>query len=157
MSVCWNTFIAVTTWESIDLDMILENGDQPFKSLNQCRLLRGDHLPRIVNIYSNSVDVFLLNNTTGEITLTTYLVSLKNIEGCLNIGSRALFIISAYIFGLIWKKDFTYFTYLVYLFDSHSKDYEGNISQNDFETLNDNSSVLDVQIILSLRKPLIQN
>ena len=58
MSVCWNTFIAVTTWESIDLDMILENGDQPFKALNQCRLLRGDHLPRIVNIYSNSVDVF---------------------------------------------------------------------------------------------------
>ena len=71
----------------------------------------------------------------------------------MNIGSRALFIISGYIFGLIWKKDFTYFTYLVYLFDSHSRDYEGNISQNDFET----SSVLDVQIILSLRKPLIQN
>ena len=61
MSVCWNLFISVTTWESFDLDMILENGDQPFKSLNQCILLRGDHLPRIVNIYSNSVDVSLKN------------------------------------------------------------------------------------------------
>ena len=32
--------------------------------------------------------------------------------------------ISGYIFGFIWGKD------CVYLFNSHSKGYEGNISQN---------------------------
>ena len=59
------------------------------------------------------------------------------IESYLNIGSGALQMISGYIFGIIYGKD------CVYLFDSHSKDYEGNISQNGsailmkFETLDD--------------------
>ena len=76
--------------------------------------------------------------------------------------------ISGYIFGIIWEKG------CVYLFDSHSKDYEGNISQNrisNFDDLQDyikliycisehsifrfNSSVLAVQIILE--KPFNQN
>ena len=46
------------------------------------------------------------------------------IESYLNIGSGALLIISGYIFGIIWGKD------CLYLFDSHSNDYKGNISQN---------------------------
>ena len=46
------------------------------------------------------------------------------IESCLNIGSGALLMISGYIFVIIWEKD------CVYLFDSNSKGYEGNISQN---------------------------
>ena len=81
---------------------------------------------------------FLLDNKDGEITLSAYLVSLKEvIESCLNIGSGALLIISGYIFGLIYRKE------CVYLFDSHSKDYKGNISQNGsailtkFETLDE--------------------
>ena len=127
MSVCWSTFISITIWDGTDLDMILENGDRLFKSLNQYRLLGVDDLPRSVDIYSNSVDIFLLDNKTGEITLNAYLVSLKEIiESCLNIWSGALLIIrliiSGYIFGILWEKDF------VYLFDSHSKDDEGNIS-----------------------------
>ena len=48
----------------------------------------------------------------------------KNIESCFNFGSGALLIIGDYIFGLIWGKD------CVYLFDSHRRDYEPNISQN---------------------------
>ena len=118
--------------------MILENGDRLFKSMNQYRLLEVDDLPRTVDIYSYPVDIFSLDNKTGEIKLNTYLVSLKEIiESCLNIGSGALLIISGYIFGLIWGKE------CVYLFDSHSNDYEGNISQNGstilmkFETLDD--------------------
>ena len=42
MSVCRNTFTSLTTWESADLDMKLENGDRLFKSLNQYRLLGVD-------------------------------------------------------------------------------------------------------------------
>ena len=59
-------------------------------------------------------------------SLNADLISLKeNIKSSLNIGSGALLIIGAYIFGLIWGKD------CVYLFDFHSRDYEGNISQNE--------------------------
>ena len=49
--------------------MILENGDQLFKSLNQYKLLGVDDLPTTVNIYGHSVDIFLLDNKTGKITL----------------------------------------------------------------------------------------
>ena len=91
--------------------------------MNQYTLFGVDDLPRAVNIYSYSVDIFLLDNT--EITLNAYLVSLKKfIESCLNIGSGPLLKISGYIFGLIWGKE------CVYLFLSHSKDYKVNISQN---------------------------
>ena len=59
------------------------------------------------------------------------------IESCLKIASGELLIISGFTFGSFWGKD------CVYLFDSHSKDYEGKISQNGsailmkFETLKD--------------------
>ena len=92
--------------------MILENGDRLFKSLNQYRLLGVDDLPRTVNIYGYSVDIFLLDNKIGEITLNAYIISLREIiESCLNIGSGALLMISGYIFGIIWEKDFV--TYLI--------------------------------------------
>ena len=59
--------------------------------MNQCRLLGVDDLPRTANIYDHSVDIFLLANKTGEITLSAYLISLREIiESCLNIGSGAL-------------------------------------------------------------------
>ena len=47
-------------WDGTDLDMILENGDRLFKSLNQYRLLGVDDLPRTLNIYSYSVDIFFI-------------------------------------------------------------------------------------------------
>ena len=58
MSVCCNTFMSVPTCDGTELDMILENGDRLFKSLNQYRLLEVDDLPRTVNIYNYSVDIF---------------------------------------------------------------------------------------------------
>ena len=59
-----------------------------------------------MNIYSYSVDIFLLDNKTGEITLNA--VSLKEIiESCLNIGSGALLIFLDF-FG-----DEIVFTYLI--------------------------------------------
>ena len=74
--------------------------DRLFKSLNRYRLLGVDDLPRTVNIYSHSV------------TLNAYLISLREIiESCLNTGSGALLMISGYIFGIIWGKDFV--TYLI--------------------------------------------
>ena len=50
--------MSVTTCDGTELDMILENGDRLFKSLNQYRLLEVDDLPRTVNIYNYSVDIF---------------------------------------------------------------------------------------------------
>ena len=59
MSVCWNSFISETTWDGgTDLDIILENGDRLFKSLNQYRLPGVDELTSTVTVYGHSVDIF---------------------------------------------------------------------------------------------------
>ena len=125
----WNFEVLVSNSgyaPSTDPDIISENEDRLFKSLNQYRSIGVDDLPRTVNIYSYPLDIFLLDSKTGEITLNAYLVSLKEIvESCLNIGSGALLIVSGYILEPIWGKE------CVYLFDSHTKDYEVNVSQNE--------------------------
>ena len=125
----WNFEVLVSNSgyaPSTDPDIISENEDRLFKSLNQYRSIGVDDLPRTVNIYSYPLDIFLLDSKTGEITLNAYLVSLKEIvESCLNIGSGALLIVSGYILEPIWRKE------CVYLFDSHAKDYEVNVSQNE--------------------------
>ena len=122
-SVCCNTFTSVTTWDGTDLDMILENEDRLFKSLNQYRLLGVDDLRRTVNIYGHWVDILLLDNKTGEMTLNAHLISLREIiESCLYIESGALLTISRYIFRIFGGKD------CVYLFASHSKDSEINMT-----------------------------
>ena len=92
--------------------MILENGDRLFKSWNQYRLLGVDDLPRSVDVYSHAVDIFLLDNKTGEITLNVYLVSSKEIiESCFNIGSGALLTKSGYVLEFFGEK--AVFTYLI--------------------------------------------
>ena len=106
MSVCWNSFISETTWDGgTDLDIILENGDRLFKSLNQYRLPGVNELTSTVTVYGHSVDIFL-DNKTGAIILNAYLIYLGEIiESCLNIGSGESLMKSGYIFGIIWGKD----------------------------------------------------
>ena len=70
--------------DGTDLDMILENGDRLFESLNLYIFLGVDNLPRTVNVYCYSLDMFLLDSKTGEIKLNAYVVSLKYIiKSCL--------------------------------------------------------------------------
>ena len=57
MSVCWSTFISVTTWDETGLDTILESENRLYKFLNQCILLGVDDVTWAVNIYSYSVDI----------------------------------------------------------------------------------------------------
>ena len=118
--------------------MILENGDRLFKSLNQYRFLGVDDLPRTVNMYSYSIDIFSLDNKTGEITLNACPVSLKEIiENYLNIGSGALLIIICYIFRLIGEM--SVFTYLIIIASIMKEIFSqnGNAILMKFETLDD--------------------
>ena len=63
-----------------------------------------------------------LENKTGGITAGAYLVSISEIaNGAYPNGAGALLIVTNYILGLIWENN------SVYLFDSHSKDENGNL------------------------------
>ena len=61
----------------IDLDFILKREDQLYKSLNKFRYLSVDDLPNQVFAEVHAVDVELLELKKGEITMKTYLISLK--------------------------------------------------------------------------------
>ena len=79
MSICWSVVKAIARWDSDDLDRNLQNGDCLFKFLSKFRLLGVEDLPAEVNICSHVVRIDLLENKTGEITLSMYLISLIEI------------------------------------------------------------------------------
>ena len=100
-------------------------GDQLFKSLNMFRVVVIKDLPARVSIYDSAVNIVFLENKTGEITLNVYFISMADILSTFsNHGKGALLTISGYVLGITWGRNY------FYLFDSHSKDGEGNISQN---------------------------
>ena len=69
-----------------------------------------------MNDYSHSIDTQLLENKTGEITLSRYMTSTVDIVGnCSNLGNVALLMINGYALGVIWGKS------CFFLFDPHSK------------------------------------
>ena len=89
------------------------------------RILGVDDLPARVSIYDRAVDIVFPENKTGEITLNVYLISMTDILSTWsNHGKGALLIISGCVLQIIWERN------CFNLFNSHSKDGEGNISQN---------------------------
>ena len=76
-------------------------------------------------VENSSINVEFLENKTGEITGGAYLISVSEIvNNAQHVGAGALIIVSNYILGLIWGND------AIYLFDSHSKYENGNLSSS---------------------------
>ena len=91
MADCWSFIKSISRWNSIDLDHILEKGNELFKSLNKFKLHGVEDLPTKIEIYSHSIDIALLENRTGAITSSTYLTSIGDIVGNYsNLGNGAL-------------------------------------------------------------------
>ena len=68
----------------------------------------------------------LLENKTGEITAGAYLLSIAEIlYSVQQAGTGALLIVNNYVLSLIWGNNST-----IYLFDSHSKDENENLSSS---------------------------
>ena len=106
MAVCWSFTKSISRWDSNDLDRILRKGDELFKSLNKFKLLGVEDLPTKIGIYSHSTDIALLENRSGEITLSICMTSIGDIVGnCSNLGNGALLTINGYALGVIWGRN----------------------------------------------------
>ena len=71
------------------------------------------------------MNVQFLEIKTGEIIAKAYLLSIVEILNSVQqIGTDALLIVNNHILGLIWEND------SIYLFDSHSKDENDNVSSS---------------------------
>ena len=67
-ALCWSTVKRVTIWKTMDMDYILEKGDELYKSLNMHIPLNIDELPQHVNIEGCLLTVRLLSQQQGNIS-----------------------------------------------------------------------------------------
>ena len=112
-------------WDKFDLDYILRKGDQLFEFTGKFTYLGIENLPQEYSTENVSVTVKFLENKTGEITAGEYFLSITEIVNSVDqIWTAALPIVNNYILGLIWRTDSPY------LFDSHNKDENGNLSSS---------------------------
>ena len=122
LSITWTLLRSPGLWDKFNLDSILGKVDQLFSFTGKFRYLGMEDLPQESLVQNSSINVEFLENKTGEITAGAYLISVSEIvNGVQQIGAGAILIASNYILGLTWEND------SIYLFDSHSKDGNGNL------------------------------
>ena len=101
-AIIWSTVRKVTIWKGLDIDNVLNNGDQLFKSLNKQTVLSADELPNKIDIYGQCLNVRKLCNQPGvlttNITSTSLLVCYSN---CADTGNGATLFINGCTFSLI--------------------------------------------------------
>ena len=82
-----------------------------------------EELPQEFFLEDFAVNVQFLEIKTAEITAGAYLLPILEIVNSVQqIGTGALIVVNNYILGLIWGNG------SMYIFDSHSKDENGNVS-----------------------------
>ena len=88
-----------------------------------------EDLPQGFLVENSSINVEFLENKTGEITTGAYLIPIsETVNGIQQIGAGALLIASNYVSDLTWGN------VCVYLFNSHSKVENGNLSSSGVAT-----------------------
>ena len=95
----------VFTWNTHDLDYVLESGDQLYKRLNTNNILSVDDLPHNVVVERYALTTTLLENETGIMNIIGDLDFLE--QSYLNVsdtGNGLIFFINEYTFSLIWSK-----------------------------------------------------
>ena len=139
-AIAWSTVRKVTIWKALDLDNVLNNGDQLFKSLNKQTVCSADELPNKIYIHGQCINVKKLCNEPGLLTTDITSSSLQECySDCADTGNGAILFINGYTMSLIWSK------LAFFLFDSHSRASNGCISPNGTSVLLKFKSLKDVQ------------
>ena len=151
-SICWSTVRRVALWKNTDLDYILINGDEIFKKLGKNCYLAFEDLPRYVTSGNTNFAINMLVNEQGELTSNTKSTFLHSSFTRSDRGDGLLFMTSGYTFCIIWNKT-NYF-----LFDPHSRNYNGVFTANGTSILLKFSSVTQLQnYIYEIYYPLRQS
>ena len=103
ISVSWTLFKSPGFGNKFDLDYMLGKGDKLFKFTDKLKCLEVEDLLQQFMIENCPIYVELLENKTGEITASAYLLSIAEIvSSARKIGTGALLIVEDYILDLIW-------------------------------------------------------
>ena len=124
--MCWTTVRKITLWKDFDLDFILHKGDKVYKDVNINRYLNVDELPTKIVIDNSHFDIFVicaedfLGSSLLEDTdtiINTDLFFSDNVTGI-------ILFIEGYCVSILKESNNRQ---VIYAFDSHSRDSEGNI------------------------------
>ena len=120
----------ISRWTSDTLDSIVEQGNELFKSINKHRYLGAEDIPVTVNVYDLAINVSLNFNVHGFLSRQddhqAILQNYVHENQSLNSGF------------LIWLSNFCIYVHIqhqskkivYYLFVSHARDREGQLSEN---------------------------
>ena len=124
-SITWSVIRRIGLWNTSDLDFILFEGDKLYKNVGATSFLSADDLPQSVDVENNKITVEKLRFYQSDImkyTTERFLTQSFNSEE--NNGDGFLLFIDGFTMSVIWNK--AYF----FLFDSHSRNIDGKISEN---------------------------
>ena len=122
-SIAWSAIRRVALWNTTDLDFILSEGDQLYKGLSVGTFISADELPQTIDIENNVVYVEKLRFQQGTMRHTEKFFS-SSYDSNINNGNGFLLFIDGYTLSVIWNKA------NFFLFDSHSRNKDGQISEN---------------------------
>ena len=120
-ALCWTQTKQISHWVRRDLDHILVEGDNLYKSLHTSDMLSVDQLPAFVKMYNHDIPVQYLRLETQLATLINGDSFLRDL---LTTGGN-----NGITLCLLFMEGFTTAIILLsncyYLFDSHSRDKRG--------------------------------
>ena len=124
-AIGWSAIRRVGLWSMTDLDHILIEGDKIYKSLNSTKYLSIEDLPHTIMI--NSINLIMVKLNVYQYSLLS--VSNNSVLNELyrneeNHGQGMILIFDMFTISIIWNKA------NFFLFDSHSRDVNGNIIEN---------------------------
>ena len=114
-------------WNSDDIDFIVKEGDNLYKSLNKNTYLMVPDLPEFVPMFESQVKVTYLENEYDFLSISTILRFLSCNDS--TNGDGLLFFIKGICVSIIWREK------CVYLIESHSRNHLGQITPNGFSVL----------------------
>ena len=142
-SICWSKIMKVCYWKPCDLDYVLKKGDQLFKNVGLYRYLSPDELPRELQIGSCIVRVSYLQNSTVEIKTSKSDFLRPSFVQFSDKSNGVIFFVNQLTFSIVWCAS------SFYIFDSHSRDDVGKLSQEGVSILMRFSSLRQVQNYIS--------
>ena len=123
-SIAWSAIRRVALWNTTDLDFILSEGDQLYKGSSVSTFISADELPQTIDIENNVVYVEKLRFQQGTTTRHPEKFFSSSYDSNTNNGNGFLLFIDGFTLSVIWNKA------NFFLFDSHSRNKDGQISEN---------------------------
>lgn len=133
-AIVWSAVYKVYLWTSWDLDYILDNGDDFYKSMHATGAIAFDELPNSITVEGVQLDMTFLDSINGELTM-----SQSNFLQFNEVQTGIMFMTSGFTTSILRNKSH------IFIFDSHSRRSDGFFTANGYSVLLKFRKIADVE------------